>query len=354
MVAALDAHGLDGLLIAQRSNVRYLTGFSGSAAFVVVTRRDVLLLTDSRYDTQAHEEAHGAARVVIERTSMWERLFKELAALGPLTSLGFESHVLTARDVGRLEQAATGKTWRWTAVAEPVERLRERKDPDEVAAIRAAAALATDALAVVLPRVRVGQTELEIAGLLESELRRRGSEEHPFATIVASGARSALPHARASGRTLAKGDFALIDFGAVVDGYCADLTRTVVVGATATDAQRALYDLVRTAQGRALAGVRAGMTGRDADSLAREVIAARGFGDAFGHSLGHGIGLDVHEGPRLSQTNADPLPTDAVVTVEPGVYIAGDGGVRLEDDVHLSPEGPALLSGGAPELLELR
>ena len=353
IVAALEGQGLDGLLVAHRPNVRYLTGFSGSAAFVVITPRDVLLLTDSRYDVQAHEEARGAARVVIERTSVWERLFKELAALGALTGLGYESHVMAARDVGRLEQAAAGRSWRWTAAVDLVERLRERKDPDEVAAIRAAANLANAALAAVLPRVRVGQSELEVVGMLEGELRRQGSEEHPFATIVAAGPRSALPHARATRRALDQGDLVLIDFGAVVDGYCADLTRTVVVGARATDAQRALYDLVRGAQGRALAGVRAGMTGREADALARDVIAARGFGDAFGHSLGHGIGLEVHEGPRLSQTNGDALPPDAVVTVEPGVYVAGEGGVRLEDDVHLGPDGPVLLSGGAPELVEL-
>jgi Xaa-Pro aminopeptidase len=139
----------------------------------------------------------------------------------------------------------------------------------------------------------------------------------------------------------------------VVDGYCADITRTVVVGARATDAQRALYDLVRSAQERARVGIHAGLLGRDADALARELIAARGFGDAFGHSLGHGIGLEVHEAPRVSSTNADPLPLDAVVTIEPGVYLEGQGGVRIEDDVHLSADGPVLLSDGRTDLVEL-
>ena len=152
---------------------------------------------------------------------------------------------------------------------------------------------------------------------------------------------------------MAAGEWLLLDFGAQVDGYCADITRTVVVGARATAVQRALYEVVETAQRRARAGVRAGMTGRDADALARDVIEARGFGDAFGHSLGHGLGLEVHETPRLARPNLDPLPADAVVTIEPGVYLTGQGGVRIEDDVHLAADGPVLLSDGDSALVEL-
>jgi Xaa-Pro aminopeptidase len=234
-----------------------------------------------------------------------------------------------------------------------VERLRVAKDPGEVAAIRAAAGIACEAFRRTLDAIRPGVTELEIAGALESALRRLGSESHPFATIVASGPRSALPHARTSGRAVATGEWLLLDFGASVEGYCADITRTVVVGARATDAQRALYDVVRVAQQRARGGVRAGMRGADADALAREVIEAKGFGHGFGHSTGHGLGLEVHEAPRLATTNAEPLPADAVVTVEPGVYLTGQGGVRLEDDVYLAAAGPVLLSDGETELIEV-
>lgn len=205
----------------------------------------------------------------------------------------------------------------------------------------------------MLPAVRPGLGELEIAALLEGALRRRGSEWHPFPTIVASGPRSALPHARTSPRAVQAGEWVLLDFGAQVDGYCADLTRTVVVGARADERQRTIYELVRTAQRRALEHLRAGMTGREGDALARDVIAARGFGDAFGHSLGHGLGLEVHEGPRLAPTADATLPLHAVVTVEPGIYLPGWGGVRLEDDVHLGPEGADLLSDGRTELVEL-
>jgi Xaa-Pro aminopeptidase len=351
VVGALEAEQLDGLLVTSRANIRYLTGFSGSAALVVVTRADVLLVTDFRYDAQAHAEAGSVARVAVDSTSVWDRLFKELATLGPLSGLGYEAHALTVHDAERF--ATAGKAWRWRATRDLVEGLRAAKDAGEVAAIQSAATLAGEALRQTLGRVGPGLPELAIAGELEGTLRRLGSEGHPFPTIVASGPRTALPHARSSARAVAAGEWLLLDFGAQVDGYCADITRTVLVGARATERQRVLYGLVYEAQLRARSGVHAGMSGRDADALARELIASRGFGDAFGHSLGHGLGLEVHEAPRLSKTNAEPLPVDAVVTIEPGVYVAGDGGVRIEDDVHLAASGPVLLSDGRTELLEL-
>ena len=211
------------------------------------------------------------------------------------------------------------------AHGELVERQREVKSPDEVAAIRSAAELAQEALAEVMPRIRVGQTELEIGSELERVLRQRGSQWHPFPTIVASGQRSALPHARTSPRPVDPGDLLLVDFGAQVDGYCADLTRTMVVGARADERQRLIHGVVQSAQRRAIEHLRPGMTGREADALAREVITTRGFGEAFGHSLGHGPGLEVHEAPRLSSSSEATLPVHAVVTVEPGIYFPGWG-----------------------------
>jgi Xaa-Pro aminopeptidase len=186
----------------------------------------------------------------------------------------------------------------------------------------------------------------------QSELRLRGSEWHPFPTIVASGPRAALPHARSTGREVRAGELLLLDFGARHDGYCADLTRTVVVGRPADGRQREVYQAVRQAQWAAVAGIQAGMTGQAADAIAREILEAAGLGLAFSHSLGHGLGLEVHEDPRFAKT-AEAVPAGAVVTVEPGVYFEGWGGVRLEDDVHLAADGPVLLSPGAPELLEL-
>lgn len=346
---ALGVEGLDGLLVTHLPNIRYLTGFTGSAAVLLVREDTTILISDFRYASQAPLEVGAAATVEIDQRSVWERLGRVLAAQ-PAGRLGIESHSLTVRDAERVSGLTRAPV---IPVTDLVEGLRAVKSPEEVAAIRAAAALAQDALAEVLPGIRVGQTELEVGALLEGALRRRGSEWHPFPTIVASGARSALPHARTSQKAVAAGDLLLLDFGAQVEGYCADLTRTLVVGARADDRQRTVHELVQTAQRRAIEHLRPGMPAREGDALARDVITSRGFGDAFGHSLGHGLGLEVHEAPRLAPTSETPLPPHAVVTVEPGVYFPGWGGVRLEDDVYLGPNGTECLSDGRTELLEL-
>jgi Xaa-Pro aminopeptidase len=233
-----------------------------------------------------------------------------------------------------------------------VETLRERKDESEIARISSAADVATAALGRTLPQVRAGMTELAVAGILERELRNAGSEGFAFPSIVASGPRSALPHAHSSARALETGDFLLMDFGAVVDGYCSDLTRTMTVGPASAE-HRGMYDVVRVANERGAAGVRAGMSGRDADALARDYIERAGFGPLFGHSLGHGIGLEVHEAPRLARTAEGVLSEGAVVTIEPGLYRPGWGGVRIEDDVVLDADGPRLLTNFPRELIEL-
>ena len=233
-----------------------------------------------------------------------------------------------------------------------VETLRERKDEGEVHLILEAAGVATRALERTLPQVKAGMTELAVAGVLEKALRDEGSEGFPFPSIVASGPRSALPHAHSSPRQVEHGDFLLMDFGAVVNGYCSDVTRTVVVGRASVE-QRDVYEVVRVANERAAGGVRAGMAGRDADAIARHYIERAGFGELFGHSLGHGIGLEVHEAPRLARTADGALPEGAVVTIEPGIYRPGWGGVRIEDDVVLGAEGPHILTQFPRELMEL-
>ena len=195
-------------------------------------------------------------------------------------------------------------------------------------------------------------SELNVAGILEHALRDEGSEEFPFPAIVASGPRAALPHARASSRLIERGDLLLLDFGAQYKGYCSDVTRTVVVGRASRE-QREIYDIVKHANAVAASSVRAGMKGQDADGLARRYIEERGYGDAFGHSLGHGLGLEVHEAPRLAKTVETPLGTGAVVTIEPGIYRPGWGGVRIEDDVHLAASGPEILTDFTRELLEV-
>lgn len=347
LLGLLEEQGLEGLIVTSLPNIRYLTGFSGSSAIVVVRGSESVLLTDFRYRAQAEGELVGSIRVEVVSSDLWGKVWEILGEAPRWTALAFEAGSVTVADHARFPENARA---RLRPVEGLVERLRAVKEPGEVEAIREAGRLALEALEATLDQVRVGLTEREVAAILERELRCRGSEWHPFPTIVASGPRSALPHARTSERTVGRGDWLLFDFGAQVDGYCADVTRTVVVGAPPEERQLVVYEMVREAQLRARCGIRAGMTGKEADALARSVIEARGFGDAFGHSLGHGLGLEVHEGPRLSRANPEPIPLHAVVTVEPGAYFPGWGGVRLEDDVYLGPDGPELLTDGRTEL----
>jgi Xaa-Pro aminopeptidase len=346
----LTAAHVDGLLVTSLPNIRYLTGFSGTSALLFVSPRDVVLITDFRYQTQITHEVGDLARISIEPQSLWVGLWQQLAALSYLEVIGFESAHLLHRDFQRLLEA--GARWQWRPTVDLVETLRERKDEGELAQIEAANGIATRALERTVDQVRVGMSELEVAGLLEKSLRDEGSEGFPFPSIVASGPRSALPHARSSSRRIESGDFLLLDFGAETNGYCADVTRTFVVG-RAVPEQREFYDVVRVANENAARRVHAGMTGKDADAIARDYIEQRGYGDLFGHSLGHGLGLEVHEAPRLARTADGALAEGAVVTIEPGIYRPGWGGVRIEDDVFLGPDGPKILTSFPRELIEL-
>jgi Xaa-Pro aminopeptidase len=350
LIEALDAAHLDALLLTDLSNIRYITGFTGSSAIALVTQRETVLLTDFRYATQVKSEVGDLARVAIEPQSLWAGVWRLLPQLGAIEVIGFESAHLLHRDFERLLSA--GARWMWRPTTDLVESLRERKDPGEVARITEAAAVAGRALERTIERVRIGMTELQVAGVLEQALRDEGSEGFPFPTIVASGPRAALPHAHTSARATEQGDFLLLDFGAVVEGYCSDITRTFMLG-RADEEQRIVYNVVREANERASHAVRAGMRGRDADAIARDYIEERGYGAEFGHSLGHGIGLEVHEAPRLARTAEAALPQGAVVTIEPGIYREGWGGVRIEDDVVLGPEGPRLLTTVARDLVEI-
>ena len=347
----LAEEDLDALLVSHSPNIRYLTGFSGSSGLALVTPGAVVLVTDFRYQTQAADEVGALARIEIDSASLFERLFAVLPDYPAVGVVGFEAHMLAFRDGARLNDGT--RPWRFRPTSDLVEGLRVVKAPEEVAAIRAAGRIATDALGRAIVHVRAGLTEYEVAGLLEGELRRGGSEAYPFATIIASGPRAALPHARTSGRAVVAGEWLLMDFGAQADGYCADVTRTFLVGAAPDRRQSEIYEVVRDAQAAALAGLRVGLTGRAADALARDRIAAAGFAEEFGHSLGHGVGLEVHEAPRLSKAAEQPLPAGAVVTVEPGVYLPGWGGVRIEDDVLLGDEGATLLTEFPRELVVL-
>jgi Xaa-Pro aminopeptidase len=348
--ARLVAEKIDAIVLTSLSNIRYLTGFSGTSAIAVATQSEIRLITDFRYETQVADEVGDIARVRIEPVSLWTGLWDILQKVPSIEMIGFESAHLLHRDFQRL--LSDGQRWQWRPQLNLVEDLRESKDEDEVALIAEAGMIATNALARTLPAVHAGMTELEIAGVLEKALRDEGSEEAPFPPIVASGPRSALPHARASSRVVNRGEFLLIDFGAQHGGYCSDVTRTFVLGEP-TPEQRDVYAIVRDANHIAAHSIRVGMTGAAADGLARSYIERCGYGEAFGHSLGHGLGLEVHEAPRLARTAEAALRAGAVVTIEPGIYRPGWGGVRIEDDVHLSANGPQILTNFSRELIEV-
>ncbi len=347
--ASLAERETDAMLVTSLPNVRYLTGFSGSAAMLLVfAGAPSVLITDFRYAVQAVEEVGAQATVRVEPNSLWTGLRDVLAASGDGARIAFESAHVLHSDYERLVELV-GR-WQCRGSIGVIEALRECKDDGELLLIREAVRIAETALERAIRDVRVGLTERQVAGILEHHLRDLGSDATPFETIVASGERAALPHARASARALQAGEFLLIDFGASFKGYCSDITRTFALKSVKPEMQH-VHDVVREAALTASAGVRAGMRGRDADSIARGYIEARGFGELFGHSLGHGIGLEVHEGPRLARSAEAPLPVGAVVTIEPGIYKPGWGGVRIEDDVFLSNDGPDVLTSFPRELL---
>ncbi len=344
----LEARQLDALFVADPDNRRYLSGFTGTSGYVVVGREEGVFLTDFRYVEQAQIQVQGL-RVVRHGAQMVETLSEVLKEWG-VQVLGFEQEHMTVGTWERLKTALD--PIRLEGTSGLVEELRMVKDDHELAKIRKAAAIADQAFRTVLDHVRPGVRELDLARVLERTMEDLGAEGPSFETIVASGHRSALPHGVASQKTLEIGDLVTFDFGCVYEGYCSDLTRTVAVGRV-DDRRRRIYEVVLEAQQRALQDLRPGMTGREADALARRVIEDAGYGEAFGHSLGHGVGLAIHENPRLAAQSEEVLRPGMVVTVEPGIYLPGVGGVRIEDDVVVTAEGCTRLTFSPKELLIL-
>jgi Xaa-Pro aminopeptidase len=335
LAGMLAERELDALVVTDLVNVRYLTGYTGSNGLAVIGPRDLrLFVTDFRYVTQAEQQVHGYEREIGET----DLLGSVPAALGEgAARVGFEDQHVSVRTHARLRELLPGDV-----ALEPagglVEELRLVKDADEVAAIRAAAELADAALTRVLEDGLVGRTERAVALALEQEMQRLGARRPSFDTIVAHGPHGALPHATPREQPIAAGSLVTIDWGAELDGYCSDCTRTFAAGAV-DEQGREVYELVLRAQLAGLAAVRAGVHAADADAAARDLIEAAGHGERFGHSLGHGVGLQVHEAPRLSRTSRATLAPGNVVTVEPGVYLPGRLGVRIEDLVVVTDDG---------------
>lgn len=345
--AILSEPHLDALLIQKPENRTYVSGFTGSAGFVLVTPRDSMLLVDFRYVEQARAQAPGCE--VIKADRLFIDTLAEIVPARGLRRIGFEDDGMTFK---QHQEFAKRLAPAELVPVEGVDRLRWVKDPEELTRIARAIEIADAAFAHIRSYLRPGAVERDVATEMEFFMRRHGADKEAFETIVASGPRSSLPHGRASDRVLAPGDFVTLDFGAVYQGYVSDCTRTVVLPEVSPQ-QREIYNIVLAAQQAALEGIKPGMTGKEADALARTVITQAGHGDAFGHSLGHGVGLAVHEGPTLSPREEARLAPGMVVTVEPGIYLGGWGGVRIEDIVVITADGCRDLTGSPKELLVL-
>lgn len=344
---------LNGLLVSHGPNVRYLSGFSGSSALLLVGPEGVQLFTDPRYGQQAADEVPSSLEVRVVDDGLAEAAAEELRGLAGgahALRVGVEGPRLSVRSYRELRERA-GEV-EWSELEGVVEGLRALKEPGEVGRIEEAAAVACRALEDLLGGLEEGMSELEVVAELEYRLRAEGSGSPPFETIVASGARSALPHASASRRVLEEGDLVLLDFGATVEGYCSDVSRTVVLG-PASAWQREVHEAVLRAQRAAREAVSPGRPAAEVDAAARGVLEEAGFGERFSHSTGHGIGLEVHEEPRVSRNSEEVLRTGHVVTIEPGVYLPGRGGVRIEDDIVAEDDGGRALTDFPRRLLEL-
>jgi Xaa-Pro aminopeptidase len=360
----LDA-GLVALLVTHPPNLRHLTGFGGSVGMVLVTLETVHLVSDARYATEmaaiADEGTAGSLRVHVAP----DTLLDTIVSLVPDGVTGVEAEHLSLGAFQRFDAAwgAAGRSGELVPTAGLVEAGRVIKDAAEVAVLREAAARLSAVLQGVMADITEGLRETEVAATLESGMRRVGFMRPAFDTIVASGPAAALPHARAGNRPLRVGDLVVLDFGGVYNGYCVDLTRTVSIGA-ADRACRDLYEAVAEAQAAALDAVHPGVATADVDAAARTVLDRRGYGDAFVHGTGHGLGLEVHEAPRIGRRRGVPVPGRAVVpepetlaagmviTIEPGAYLPGRGGVRIEDDVLVTASGHDLLTTVRRDLVE--
>ncbi len=339
--------GLDALIVSSLHNVRYLTSFSGSNALCVVKQKEAAFLTDGRYAEQIVGEVSRSFKRTITALGLYEGLAKQRFLRGS-KKVGFESHYVSYAQYRTMKKLCPSVSF--VPTTDIVERLAILKDADEIAAIQKAVDISDKVFGEVLTMIKPGMEERTVAAEISYLHKRFGAEGDSFETIVASGPRGSLPHARASSKRIQKAEMVTLDFGCVVDGYNSDITRTIAVGKASRRA-REIYKVVLDAQSEAIDAARGGMSARDLDAVARKQITRAGFGKYFIHSLGHGLGLHVHERPRISSLSKEYLQAGSVITIEPGVYIPGFGGVRIEDDILLTETGCRVLNRAPKELL---
>ncbi len=341
----LSEKQVDGMLITNASNRRYISGFTGTAGYILVTQENAIFITDFRYIEQAKKQAPHF-EIVQHQGPILDTVKEQLEKIGVKT-LGFEQDEVTYALYKNFEKTFDTKL---VPLSRFVESLRIVKDEVEIKSIKQAVHIADQAFTYILDIIKPGIRENEVALKLEYKMRELGAEGTSFDTIIASGYRSALPHGIASDKVIEAGELVTIDFGCIYEGYVSDMTRTVMVGKP-NEKQREIYQIVLEAQLNGVKHVKAGMTGKEADALTRDIITRYGYGEYFGHGTGHGIGLDIHEEPRLSLLSEVVLQPGMMVTVEPGIYLPNFGGVRIEDDVIITETGREILNQSPKELI---
>lgn len=345
--ASMEKVNVDGFLITSTYNRRFMTNFTGSAGVVLISMKEAKFITDFRYVEQAGEQAVDF-EIVQHTGTLLEEVGKQVKEMN-ISKLGFEQDHMTFATYKAYEKAIESQL---LPVSGIIENLRLIKTSSEIKILKDAAAIADAAFIRILDFIRPGVTELDVSNELEFFMRKQGATSSSFDMIVASGVRSALPHGVATDKVIEKGDFVTLDYGAYYNGYVSDITRTLAVGKPSEELIN-IYDIVLEAQLRGMAGIKPGMTGKEADALTRNLIEEKGYGQYFGHSTGHGIGLEVHEGPALSLRSDIILEPGMAVTVEPGIYLPGIGGVRIEDDTIVTLEGNEALTHSSKELIIL-
>ncbi len=325
---------LPAVLIVRPQNRYYLSGFTGSNAFLVITDKSAKLITDFRYTEQAAKQCPDYQVMLYKRTDLYE-IIDNILTDDEVRSLGFDKKFTTYATYLEMKEKLNAETVPFDNL---VEKIRILKDPEEIELMQKAQTISETAFAEVLPMIKPGLREVDIAIELEYRIKKLGASRLAFPTIAASGQRSSLPHGRASDKVVEYGDFITFDFGSYYQGYCSDMTRTIVVG-EASEKQKKIYNIVLKAQLESLEACKPGASGKYVDEVARTIIDAAGYGENFGHGLGHGVGKMVHEAPSLSTRSEDILQPGHVVTVEPGIYIPGWGGVRIEDMVLITENG---------------
>lgn len=345
----LEKLSIDAVLISNGNNMRYVSGFAGETGYVYISKKRHAVITDFRYTIQAETEAEGYEVITIGNGG-YEEAINDVISTDGVNRLGFEAEDMLFSNYNKLKEKL--KVKELVAIGSEITSMRRIKTPRELEMIKQAEAIGDQVFTEILTFIKPGMTELELAARIEYLLKLKGGQGLSFNAIVASGINSSMPHAVPSNKKIEKGDFLTMDFGCVYEGYCSDMTRTVVIG-KATDKQKEIYNLVLKAQQAALDFLKAGYQGKEVDKVARDIIYGAGYEGCFGHGLGHSVGLHIHENPRLSMLEEDIILAGMTETVEPGIYIKGFGGVRIEDLVVVTEDGIENFTHSDKSLIEL-